>query len=71
MLRVLALLQRPRTEPALRSELPGVDVAAELAWMRERRLLFAEHDRMLSLVLPRPAAPAERRSNIRNPAAVA
>lgn len=68
---LLALLQRPRTEPALRAERPDLDIAAELAWMRANRLLFTEHDRMIALVLPRPPAIPERRGNVRNPAAVA
>jgi ribosomal peptide maturation radical SAM protein 1 len=72
-LRVLACLQRPRTEGLVRSDLAetGIDVAAVLETMRARRLLFTEGDRMLSLVLPRPPATPERRAHAHNPAAVA
>lgn len=73
-LTVLARLERPMTTSRLRAELAGadgLDLEAELAFLREHRLLFCELDRMMSLVLPRPPAAAERRSATRNPAAVA
>lgn len=73
-LAVLALLEHPMTKNRLLAELAGtedLDLDAELALLHERRLIFCELDRMMSLVLPRPPAPVERRSATRNPAAVA
>ena len=73
-LAVLARLERPMTTNRLRAELAGTEglnLEAELAFLLERRLLFCELDRMMSLVLPRPPAPVERRRATRNPAAVA
>lgn len=67
---ILALLQSPRTEPSLMAELKDRDVQGVLSWARARRLLFTEHDRMISLVLPRKPAIPERHAKVRNPAAV-
>ena len=73
-LAVLARLERPMTTNRLKAEFAGtegLDLEAELALLLEHRLLFCELDRMMSLVLPRPPAPVERRHATRNPAAVA
>ncbi len=69
-LRILACLQRPRTEASLAHEHAetDVDVPAILQTLHKRRLLFTEGNRMLSLVLPRPPAPPERPLSSRNPA---
>ena len=73
-LAVLAQLEHPMTINRLLAALngsEGLDLDAELAFLREHRLLFCELDRMISLVLPRPPASAERRNTTRNPAALA
>jgi hypothetical protein len=58
--RLLALLANPMRLNTLATELHGVsdsELAAELKLMRQRRLLFEEGDRALSLVLSREPVP--------------
>jgi radical SAM superfamily enzyme YgiQ (UPF0313 family) len=53
---VLELLSRPQRIGNLSTELghlPGFDAAKEIAQLQEKGLLFQEHNRYLSLVLPR------------------
>jgi magnesium-protoporphyrin IX monomethyl ester (oxidative) cyclase len=53
---LLAALGTPKKLAQLQKELDGVRVEAELAWLRERGLVFHEGERFLSLVVP-PAKP--------------
>lgn len=58
--RVLEVLAKPGRLSNLTAELghlPGFDAAREVARLQEKGLLFQEHDRYLSLVLPRALPP--------------
>ena len=52
--RLLDALATPKKVVNLVKELPGLDVQAELERVRERRLVFQEGDRILSLIVPPP-----------------
>jgi radical SAM superfamily enzyme YgiQ (UPF0313 family) len=54
--KILELMSKPQRLSNLNAEfghLPGFDAEAEVALLQEKGLLFQEHDRYLSLVLPR------------------
>ncbi len=58
--RLLEQLAHPCLLRSLESDLadvPGLDLAADLAWAREHGLLFEEEEKMLSLVLPHQPPP--------------
>lgn len=67
----LDALEKPMSLARLRGELDGVDVEAAVAFLDREGMLFREHDRMMSLVLPRPPKAPETWRDARNPAAVA
>ena len=50
-LQLLMRLERPQNPEQLRRDLAGVDVDAGLRQLRDRKLLFEEGDRLISLVL--------------------
>jgi hypothetical protein len=53
---MLGLLEKTQRLSQLESalgHLPGINPAGELALLKERRLVFQEHDRFLSIVLPK------------------
>ena len=55
--RILGFLARPATAGRIAAEFPDFaagELDRELAWLRERELVFEEDGRLLSLVLPRP-----------------
>lgn len=68
---VLEALETPTSLARLVADVPGADVAAAIAFLDGEAMLFREHDRMMSLVLPRPPKPPEALDRTRNPAAVA
>lgn len=71
--RALELLEEPLSADRLAHALavPAETAAALLGRLQERRLLFEERGRFMSLVLAEPPPPREYPLGARNPAAVA